>query len=167
MLVWSNLIADAGGRSTRKASEPRILESLRAEGEAKVDLEFLALYEHYARLRNFAGAWDSTKPAKPETSQAAIAALRRRLDERLGGLPLVGDKPAPGSDKEAVQWGSVQRQKLLLEISLTGFADLSEGLPVLAEWLYRQGGTTLRYDFRSFGSESRNAPAGTDQEDNK
>jgi hypothetical protein len=125
-----------------QAERQRLLEEIRAEGEATVDQGVLALWEARERRVRDPQAEDKDLDARLRESKE----FARRLAERLGPLPLEGRTPRPGTDSDSALAGSVTRHEQTLTCYVS-FRHPHDGLPALAEWLYERGGLRVKYEF--------------------
>jgi Zn-dependent protease len=128
-----------------EAEKQRLLEQIRAEGEDTVDHAMIPLWDSFLQLRPVA-----IEGKDPKAQHAAFMKERnlllQKMAERMGRLPLEGDRPQPGSDLAAVRFGAVSRHAGTLHLFIH-FRHPHEGLPALAEWLSQRGAGDLKYEF--------------------
>lgn len=89
----------------------------------------------------------------------AFARATALIAPRLGQLPLVDGRAAPGSDIWSVT-GTVNAEGSSVTASRLRFIDPFQGPPALARWLLASGCRDLRYDVRA--GVDRNAPSSSD-----
>src|SRR5262249_60776139 len=130
-------------------------QKLKAESDDTVDRPLITLWEqlnqHLAAQRGegFQGDQPQHDKARQETLLAwerKRQAIMQQMAKRMGSLPFQGDKPVPGSDREATRGGSAYLDGLSLRLDGFSFYHPEEGVPALADWLHREGVRKLRYD---------------------
>lgn len=110
------------------------IEKLRAEPPTEVDLEMIEMYA-----------------AIPQNTTNYFAGLEP-LGRRMGQLPMINGKPVPDMDRFSTPSGYIKRTGLLLSFEYFTLANASEGLPVIAEWLCKQGCAQIKYELKMGGS---------------
>ena len=80
-------------------------------------------------------------------ADTAAAAANRAIAARMGQVPLLDGKPAPGALRFSSS-GFVTREGLLLSFRYWTFEDDVEGAPALVHWLAQHGCKAMRYEFR-------------------
>ncbi len=141
----------AAFQQARDAEEKRLLAAILAEGEETVDHVLVELWQ---RWKEPPKEMSKGKDAPPEPAavmrnwtamQQRLSRLLREMAERMGPLPLTGDKPRPGTDAETAQYAYPARDGATLTLHTVVFRQLDRGLPALAEWLGQQGCSQIRY----------------------
>ncbi|HMC64980.1 MAG TPA: hypothetical protein VKI65_08565, partial [Gemmataceae bacterium] len=137
--------AEAARRAVEE-EEKRLIQEIRAEGKDAVDHAMLALWEAFIKPTR-----DQRVPGKgAEAEMAALwqqrSALLQQMAQRMGALPLQGDRPVAGSERLAVRFGHFRKHERTLDLVIT-FYHAHEGLPALADWLGLHGDGRLRYEF--------------------
>jgi hypothetical protein len=129
-----------------EAEYQRLLKEIRAEGDDTVDRPMLTLWETFSKLTERA-----LRP--PDNGQDGLAAFVRQrnsllqeMAQRMGSLPLKGNRPEPGSDLSAVRSGRIVSRDGKLNL-FVNFRYAHEGLPALADWLTQRADVQLRYEF--------------------
>lgn len=134
-----------------EAEHQRLLDQIRAEGDDTVDRPMITLWDEFSKLK------PAPVPAK-DADDPAAAFLRRRnallqqMAQRMGALPLQGDRPEPGSNLTAIRFGRVFSEDRWLNLFVT-FSHAHEGLPVVADWLSQRGNGEVRYEFMKEGDD--------------
>lgn len=141
------------------AEKKRLLQNIKAEADESVDREMLPLWDQLELVEKLrgpdrVGVLDG--PSDPKANAMARKLGRpilERMAERMGKLPGVGAKPAASLDgvPRTSEGRNVRRHGQYLGISTT-FVHTSDGLPALAEWLYRRGCLQVKYDFTAPGA---------------
>jgi hypothetical protein len=75
--------------------------------------------------------------------------MHQEIARRMGQLPLVNGRVAPGEDRFATRGGSASSKGPTLRLSWMTFSRIRDGAPVLIDWLCAKGGTDLKYEMHS------------------
>ena len=73
-------------------------------------------------------------------------AWSRKIGERLGQLPMEGDRVAAGAERYSSIGGSVARTGLIVQIDSTSFARPVDGPAALVRWLSGKKCADLKYE---------------------
>ncbi|MHB9109552.1 MAG: site-2 protease family protein [Armatimonadota bacterium] len=138
---------------------------LRAEGAPQVDIE---LIDRYERWRKFSQSfkyqnYPSADTAAFKKDHAEFTQQRSKLEravyDLMGLIPFSGGKLSPADAQYSVDYGDVDFTTQQMSFRFVSFTDPAVGLPALAEWLYDQGCTDVRYGIAKPGSEYWDEPA--------
>lgn len=67
------------------------------------------------------------------------------MGQRMGQLPLVGGKPAAGSEQYSTRMGFLGRRGSTVRVELARFADPPSGAPAMVDWLTQHHFTNIQY----------------------
>ena len=88
------------------------------------------------------------------TNREAKQKLARDLAEQMGPAPGVNGVVDSVENRFSTRAGIVSRKGRTLQLSWASFRRISDGAPVLLDWLCAKGGTDFKYDLRAGASYS-------------
>ena len=163
MMELSRELVTAQRRGDQKRVEDIVAQMQAAREEATehhiqwvreqddVDLELIDIFTRRPAIPqrdNDEAAIDVDSIEFPEFRNATER-WKADLAARMGQVPLVDGKPAPGSVRYSSSWGSVSRAGLLLRFDGLTFQRHVDGIPAFADWLCSKDCIDVKYQLAS------------------
>lgn len=146
-------------RETSRRIRAERIEELQKEAVAPADLELIELFRQKPAFepieddggedQNDADGQAAQRAARERAAKAfqeEHQAWSRKIGERLGQLPMEGDRVAAGAERYSSIGGSVARTGLIVQIDSTSFARPVDGPAALVRWLSGKKCADLKYE---------------------